>query len=135
VQEADGDYSNQSGAFRFTDQWTRRRYNTGETGSGSSLASFLLGFPRNSGTTQPREFPRTANRFSTQHYYGFFLQDNWRATKRLTVNLGLRWDYQRPFIERFNRQTSVFDPTALNPISDAAQAAYPTIPAHGRDDP
>src|SRR5262245_29335350 len=72
-------------------------------------------------------FPLTANRFSTQHYYGFFFQDNWRATKRLTVNLGLRWDYQRPFIERFNRQTSVFDPTVLNPISDAAQEAYTQI--------
>lgn len=75
----------------------------------------------------PSEIPRNANRFSAQRYYGFFLQDDWRAAKRLTINLGLRWDYQRPFIERFNRQTSVFDPTILNPISDAAQAAYAQI--------
>ena len=48
-------------------------------------------------------------------------------TPRLTLNLGLRWDYERPFIERFDRLTSVFDPTVLNPISDAAQAAYTRI--------
>ena len=129
LQEADGDYSNQSGQFDFNANWTRRRYNTAETGSGNALASFLLGMPSGG------NFPRTANRFSSQHYYGFFLQDNWRVTKRLTVNLGLRWDYQRPFIERFNRQTSVFDPTAINPISDTAQAAYATILAQVLADP
>jgi outer membrane receptor protein involved in Fe transport len=121
LQEADGNFGNQSGQFDFNANWTRRRYNTGETGSGTALASFLLGLPSGG------NIPRNVDRFSTQHYYAFFLQDNWRATKRLTVNLGLRWDYQRPFIERFNRMTSVFDPTALNPISDAAQSAYATV--------
>jgi outer membrane receptor protein involved in Fe transport len=129
LQEADGNYGNQSGQFDFNASWTRRRYNTGETGSGTALASFLLGLPSGG------NFPRNVDRFATQHYYAFFLQDNWRATKRLTVNLGLRWDYQRPFIERFNRMTSVFDPTALNPISDAAQAAYATILAQVLADP
>jgi len=127
LQEADGSYGNQSGAFRFTSDWTRRRYDTNETGFGNSTASFLLGLPSSSATNQPSEIPRNANRFSSQRYYGLFFQDDWRMSKRLTVNLGLRWDYQRPFIERFNRQTSVFDPTVLNPISGSAQAAYTRI--------
>jgi hypothetical protein len=129
LQEANGDFGNQSGQFDFNSNWTRRRYDTGETGFGSSFASFLLGLPAGG------SLPRNANRFSTQHYYGFYFQNDWRATKRLTVNLGVRWDYQRPFVERFNRQTSVFDPTALNPISDAAQAAYAKVLAQVLADP
>ena len=121
LQDGAGNYGNQSGEFDFNANWTRRRYNTGETGFGTSFASFLLGLPAGG------SIPRNANRFSSQHYYGFYFQNDWRATKRLTINLGLRWDYQRPAIERYNRQTSVFDPTVLNPISDAAQAAYGNI--------
>lgn len=121
LQEAYGRYGNQSGQFDFNSDWTRRRYDAGETGYGHTLASFLLGLP-NGGS-----FPRNANRFDSQHYYGVYMQNDWRVTTKLTLNLGLRWDYQRPFIERFDRMTSNFDPTALNPISDAAQAAYANI--------
>ena len=119
LQEADGNYGNQSGQFDFNANWSRRRYNTGETGSGSALASFLLGMPSGG------NFPRTANRFSTQYYYGFFFQDNWRATKRLTVNLGLRWDYQRPFsllaaytFSKLFEDTSFWGPEISGPIPE-----------------
>lgn len=36
-------------------------------------------------------------------YYGFFSQNDWRVTRKLTVNLGVRWDYQAPGTERYNR--------------------------------
>lgn len=121
LQDASGSWGNQSGQFDFNSNWTRQRYDTGATGSGSTMASFLLGLP-NGGS-----FPRNANRFDSQHYMGFYFQNDWRVTPRLTVNIGLRWDYQRPFIERFRRTVSDFDPKALNPISDAAQAAYAAI--------
>lgn len=121
LQDASASFGNQSGQFDFNSNWTRRRYDTGETGYGSTLASFLLGLP-NGGS-----FPRNANAFDSQRYIGLFVQNDWRVTPRLTVNIGLRWDYQRPFVERFNRRVSDFDPTELNPISDAAQAAYAKI--------
>jgi hypothetical protein len=127
LQEANGDFGNQSGTFRFTSDWTRRRYDAGETGFGSIFASFLLGLPSTGTSGQPSEFNRNANRFASQRYYGLFFQNDWRVTSRLTVNMGLRWDYQRPFVERFNRMTANFDPTVLNPISDLAQAAYGRI--------
>jgi hypothetical protein len=135
LQEANGDFGNQSGAFRFTGDWTRRRYDAGETGFGSSLASYLLGLPSSSGNNEPSEIPRNANRFMSQRYYGFYFQNDWRITPRLTINMGLRWDYQQPFHERFNRLTSVFDPTVLNPISDAAQAAYAQVMTQVLADP
>ena len=56
--------------------------------SGYSLASFLLGVPRQTGTPEglPLTFPR-ANRF------GAYIQDDWKVSAKLTVNLGLRFDY------------------------------------------
>jgi hypothetical protein len=56
--------------------------------TGYALASFLLGLPRESGTPEglPLTFPR-ANRFA------FYIHDDWKATPRLTVNIGLRFDY------------------------------------------
>ncbi len=121
LQEASGGFGNQSGSFDFSDEWTRRRYDHGERGSGLSVASFLLGLP--SGGSLPLD----ANGLYSQHYLGLFFQNDWRVTPRLTLNMGLRWDFERPFTERYNRMTSYFDPTALNPISDAAQAAYTHI--------
>jgi outer membrane receptor protein involved in Fe transport len=56
-----------------------------------------------------------------------FIHDDWRVTPRLTLNLGLRWDAERPPVERFNRMTFNFDPTVVNPVSAAAQAAYAQI--------
>ncbi len=134
LQEASGDSGFQSGAFRFTNQWTRKQYDsTSGSGDGSTLASFLLGLLTNDGGTNPHResrFNRNATRFDTQRYYGLFFQNDWRVTPRLTLNIGLRWDFERPFIERFNRIADDFDPTVLSPISDAVQAAYAKIVAN-----
>jgi len=128
IQEGTGNYGNQSGAFRFTGDWTRRNYaNTGTAGDGSAFASFLLGYLSGGATNQPSEFNRNDTRFDSQHFYSLFFQNDWHTTSRLTLNMGLRWDYETPFTERFDRFTSVFDSAQLNPISDAAQAAYTKI--------
>ncbi len=122
LQSANSNIGNQ-GQFDFNNSnWTRPRADvSGGTGNGSSLASFLLGLP-NGGN-----FPRNANGFYSQHFTGLFVQNDWRVTPRLTLNLGLRWDYETPITERFDRLTSDYDLTAVNPINDAAQAAYANI--------
>ena len=102
--------------------WTRQNALTsGGTGVGSSSAAFLLGLP-NGGS-----FPRNADALWGQHFEAFYVQNDWRVTPRLTINMGLRYDWETPVTERFNRMTTVFDPTAVNPMSDAAQAAYTNI--------
>ena len=136
MQEARGDFGNQSGSFDFGNQWTRKipDQGNGGPGDGSSWASFLLGRP--TGGNFPRGVSRlNKDSFDSMHFYGLFFQDDWRVTRRLTLNLGLRWDYERPFLERFNRLTSDFDPTFLSPISSAVQAVYATKLDEGKDDP
>jgi hypothetical protein len=111
------------GVYTFDNtNWTRQNALTsGGTGVGSSMASFLLGLP-SSGS-----FPRNADAFWSQHFEAFYVQNDWRVTPRLTINLGLRYDWETPVTERYNRMTTAFDPTAVNPMSDAAQAAYTKI--------
>src|SRR5262249_37899179 len=121
LQEANTNFGDQSGVYDFGDQWTRRRYNNTDFATGSGFASFLLGLPTGGSV------PRNANRFATQRYYGVFFQNDWRATAPVTPHNGLWWDYERPFVERYDRMASNFDPTVLNPISGAAQAAYAGI--------
>jgi hypothetical protein len=58
--------------------------------SGSSFASFLLGHAIAGGTETVRFVEQTYN------YYGFYAQDDWRLSRKLTLNLGLRYDYTAP---------------------------------------
>ena len=125
LQDADGSIGVQP-EFDFNNSnWTRQNNAVGGgTGVGSSFAAFLLGLP-NGGNE-----PINANGFYTQHFAAFYFQDDWRVTPRLTVNLGMRWDVETPVTERYNRLTSNFDLSQLNPISGAAQSAYAAILAN-----
>ncbi|MEO7650591.1 MAG: TonB-dependent receptor, partial [Bryobacteraceae bacterium] len=77
--------------------------------SGSSFASFLLG-DANSGATE-------TNRFVAQlyQYYGFYIQDDWRLSKRLTLNLGVRYEFTKPPVENDGDKYSDFTPDRPNP--------------------
>jgi len=86
------------------------------SGGGDALASFLTG------TGSPNTWGEyeIASHFSTQNYrWGGFTQDNWRATGKLTISAGLRYDLEIPRTERYNRGTNI-DPTLSIPIHPAA---------------
>jgi hypothetical protein len=124
LQQANSGYGNQ-GQFDFNNSnWTRQQATVGGgTGNGSSFAAFLLGLP-NGGSVA-----NNADGFYSQHFTALYFQDDWRVTRKLTLNLGLRWDYERPVTERYNRLTSNFDPNAINPINGQAQANYAALAA------
>jgi hypothetical protein len=85
--------------------------------TGAGFASFLLGVGgsvNGLGTqTGYNAFPATEKK-----QLGWYLQDDWKATHKLTLNLGLRYEIQTAPTERFNRQ-QYFAFNAVNPISSA----------------
>jgi carboxypeptidase family protein/TonB-dependent receptor-like protein len=98
------------GTFGFNKGFTQRDPLAGDAASGNAFASLLLGYP--AGASVPIN-----PSFAYQHlYYGFFFQDDWRISRKLTLNLGLRWDYESPTSERYNQLNAGFDPDAANPF-------------------
>ncbi len=88
-------------------------------GTGDGYASFLLGVGSGTDNTGFNKFPAT-----DKHMLGWYLQDDWKAAPKLTLNLGLRYEIQTAPIERTNAQ-EYFDFTATNPISTAVGTTYP----------
>ncbi len=79
---------------------------------GATLADFLIG--NLDGQLGSGQFTTGDPRMALKNtYLGFFSQNDWKATKKLTVNLGVRWDYQGPYTDRYNR-LSQFARTLLN---------------------
>jgi len=111
------------GVFNFGNNWTTQNIiGSNGTGVGSNLASFLLGLPTSG------SIPTTATAFWSQHYAAVYFQDDWRTTKNLTINLGLRWDYELPYSERYDRYYFRFDPTLnLAQVTGPAQNNYATL--------
>lgn len=93
---------NQRGNFAFDGSFTSQ-VGVGNTGSG--LADFLLGFPLNS-TLAVINNPVGQR----QSESGLYFQDTWKATRKLTLTLGLRYELFTPRTEVYDRQAN-FDPT------------------------
>jgi hypothetical protein len=110
----EGQNSIPTGSFSFTRAFTQGPNPAQSSAtSGYSVASFLLGATA-SGTAD--QF----NRISTQGlYFGSYIQDDWKATSNLTLNMGLRWDVEIGNREKFNR-LAYFNPTATSSLAAAA---------------
>jgi hypothetical protein len=73
--------------------------------SGDSWADFLLGYP----SFALRQYPQS-NYNQTSYNYGFYAQDDWRLTRSITLNLGIRYEYDTWPVDSRNQVTS-FDQT------------------------
>lgn len=111
-------FANVNGApnnsFSFTNNFTKHFYNSNDAPgmySGNSVAELLLGYP-NSGNLRLQTSP-----FFSQHYYAFWAQDDWKATSKLTLNFGIRYDLLGPRTERHNELDYGFDTTDVNPLN------------------
>jgi hypothetical protein len=105
---------NSSGTFNFTNAFTRRDPRVADNDTGADLAALLLGYPA-SGSADT-----TTKLFEFIHYYAGYVHDDWRVSSRLTLNLGLRYEYETGLAERENRFIVGFDRQARNPIGAAA---------------
>lgn len=97
--------------------WTQAVYNNSGNGlGGDAYASFLLGYPTGGSSNYP-PYP-----FYRQWYVAPFVQDDWKVSGKLTLNFGLRWDFNMAPDEKHNRLSYAFDPNVSNPIGAMAVA-------------
>lgn len=102
--------------------------------SGDAYATFLLGVvaPTASGAangwdTNATSMPILAFPNASTRTYGAFINDDWKVTKNLTINLGLRYEFQSAYTEEQDRLTRPLDLTS--PIPELSGANAPKMPA------
>jgi len=112
-------YGASAGSYTFRTQWTNGPTSSSPASNfGQDFAAFLLGVPTLG------QFDLNAHGIYTSNYYGFFVQDDWRVKRNLTINLGVRFDHDTPYTEKLGRTNNGFDRTATNPVAGAAIAAF-----------
>jgi hypothetical protein len=122
-QEGYGDKWGGTGTYHFNDIWTKQtNVDAAGYGEGDTFADFLLGRPNWA------NIANDATEWYSQPYAGFYVQDDWRYNSKLTINLGVRYDFQFPLTERHNHMFSHYDPDYVLPeITNYAQANYATL--------
>src|SRR5262245_4045073 len=106
--------NNTAGSYAFQNLFSAGPNRVG----GYDFASFLLGAP----TSGSADFNRGDGVYSLQ-YYGGYVQDDWRASSRFTLNYGLRFEHETGLRERDDHITVGFDPNATSPELQAIDAA------------
>ena len=99
------------GNFSFTPSWTQLDPNVANSSQGNGFATLLLGYP----TTGSVPVTTPVNVYT--NYSAAYVQDDLRLKSTLTVNLGLRYEYESGLKEQENRFTVAFDPNAVSPLA------------------
>ena len=91
--------------------------------SGLSYANFLLGWPSSAsrGIARPNAYTRST-------YWGFFWQDDFKLHQKVTLNIGLRYEYQTPWVEKFDRMFT-FDSASGSMVTAGSTTPTDLVPA------
>lgn len=112
---------NAAGTFTFQGTYTMANSSSGNTERdrpGRDLAAFLLGIPASGSIDNPQVYDVSSL------YHGAFVHDDWRVTPKLTLNLGVRYEFESGYKEKEGRMIVDFDRTAASPIQAQALANY-----------
>ena len=106
------------GLISFNGFWTQdKARGAGTPGTGVDFADFILGFGLGLGSPLGNQTSGAVNISGPvagkQFYRAIYFRDTWKVTRKLTLNLGLRYDFQGPWSERFDRLT-YFNPNVTN---------------------
>lgn len=112
-----------TGYFSFRNTYMRKNDSDSVASHrGLEWAAFMMGVP------QSLSIDLNDTGYWQTPYSALYFQDNLRVNRKLTLNLGLRWEREGGITERFNRGIEAgFKYDAKLPITDAAQAAYATV--------
>lgn len=91
---------------------------------GQSMVAFLYGIP----TTGVLQMPFTTNFADSSNMFAIFFQDNWKVTRKLTLNLGVRYEREGAMWERYNRSVTGFNPNLQQSFAAQVDANYAANP-------
>jgi hypothetical protein len=112
--------------FAFDQTFTRANYLTADSTTGNAVAAMLLGAATSGGVDY------IARPYFSWRYWAPWVQDDIKLSRRLTINIGLRWDVLGPLNERYNRLNYGFFPDQVNPISSKInQTLFPNYKVYG----
>jgi len=108
--------------FTFANTYTKGPLDNAAAASlGQELAAMLLGIPGGNMTS-------TASFAGNSTYFGLCVQDDYKLSQKLTINLGLRYEMEYPLTDRYNRLVAGYDFTSASPVEAAAKVAYAKSP-------
>jgi len=109
----------------FTDAYTLGPTSTSAAAPrGQAMAAFLYGLP-SAGVLQ---LPFTTDFADSSNMFAGFIQDNWKATRKLTLTIGVRYERESAMWERYNRSVTGFNPTAPQAFASQVEALYAANP-------
>ncbi len=121
-REANNRYNKStSPQFTFATTYTKQSSTSGNPTLGGQPAALLYGIPGGAMSISDSYMEQ-------DKYWAFYLQDDWKVGRKMTLTLGLRYELETPITERFNRAVTQYDFGTPSPLNDAARANYALNP-------
>ncbi len=118
IKTSGNDFNNAQGDYSFNGIFTKSAPTAAGTG-GADLADLLLGYPASGNIYTSTKLYQFAN------YYGWYVQDDFRLSPKLTLNMGLRWEHESGLAEENNGIVVNFDGSVANPLASRVTGISP----------